>query len=168
MPQAMRDANDAVVKMVIQQSKYHIFFFGPTAPSRSDNGDSYTVVDPCGAESIVSLGKKPLCFRGSITVPGRRRPLRHLVSCSLELGDNTSDGKPLLVSDDSLFIWSSLVCHYGHAGIGAVDGLSVTAAETYSASSGVWVRRCRHHGKAERVTGLTAERIAGPLALPLR
>src|SRR5271157_2120602 len=56
---------------------------------------------------------KPLCFRGSIVVQGRKRPLRHLVSCSQELADTTSDGKLLLVSDDHLFIWSSLVCHYG-------------------------------------------------------
>ena len=42
------------------------------------NGDSFTVVDPYGEESIVSLGEKPLCFRGSIVVPGRKRPLRHL------------------------------------------------------------------------------------------
>ena len=77
------------------------------------NGDSFTVEDPYGEESIVSLGEKPLCFRGSITVSGRKRPLRHLVSCSQELADNTADGKLLLVSDDHLFIWSSLVCHYG-------------------------------------------------------
>jgi hypothetical protein len=77
------------------------------------NGDSFTVVDPYGEESFVSLGEKPLCFRGSIVVPGRKRPLRHLVSCSQELADNTADGKLLLVSDDPPFIWSSLVCHYG-------------------------------------------------------
>jgi hypothetical protein len=77
------------------------------------NGDSFTVVDPYGEESIVSLCEKPLCFRSSIVVPGRKRPLRHLVSCSQELADNTSDGKLLLVSGDQLFVWSSLVCHYG-------------------------------------------------------
>ncbi|HME32610.1 MAG TPA: hypothetical protein VKG65_07655 [Terriglobales bacterium] len=77
------------------------------------NGDPFTVIDPSGAESIASLGDKPLCFRGSITVARRKRPLRHLVSCSQELADTTSDGKLLLVSDDHLFIWSSLVCHYG-------------------------------------------------------
>jgi hypothetical protein len=77
------------------------------------NGDSFTVVDPYGEESIVSLGEKPLCFRGSIVVHGRKRPLRHLVSCSEVLADNTSDGKLLLVSDDHLFVWSSLVRHYG-------------------------------------------------------
>jgi hypothetical protein len=77
------------------------------------NGDSFTVMDPYGNESIVSLGEKSMCYRGSIIVSGRKRPLRHLVSCSQELADNTSDGKLLLVSDDRLFIWSSLVCHYG-------------------------------------------------------
>ena len=77
------------------------------------NGDSFTVMDPFGSESIVSLGERPVCFRGSIMVSGRKRPLRHLVSCSQELADNTADGKLLLVSDDQLFIWSSLVCRYG-------------------------------------------------------
>jgi len=77
------------------------------------NGDSFTVVDPYGEESIVSLGEKPLCFRGSIVAPGRKRPLRHLVSCSQELADMTSDGKLLLISDEQSFMWSSLVRHYG-------------------------------------------------------
>ena len=77
------------------------------------NGDSFTVEDPYGEESIVSLGEKPLCFRGSIVVHGRKRPLRHLVSCSQELADTTSDGRLLLISDDHFFIWSSLVRHYG-------------------------------------------------------
>jgi len=70
------------------------------------NGDSFTVVDPYGEESIVSLGEKPLCFRGSIVVQGRKRPLRHLVSCSQDLADTTSNGKLLLISDDHYFIWS--------------------------------------------------------------
>ena len=77
------------------------------------NGDAFTVIDPAGKETIVTLGEKPLCFRGSIMVPGRKRPLRHLVSCSQELADATADRKLLLVSDDETFIWSSLVRHYG-------------------------------------------------------
>lgn len=68
------------------------------------NGDSFSVMDPYGTESIVSLGEKPICFRGSISLSGRKRPLRHLVSCSRELADTTSDGNLLLVSDDHRFI----------------------------------------------------------------
>ena len=77
------------------------------------NGDPFTVIDPAGQETIVSLGERPLCFRGSIMIHGRKRPLRHLVSCSQELADASADGRLLLVSDDEMFIWSSLVCHYG-------------------------------------------------------
>lgn len=77
------------------------------------NGDLFTVVDPAGNEVVVSLGDRPLSFRGSIMISGRRRPLRHLVSCSQELADTQADGKLLLVSDDELFVWSSLVRHYG-------------------------------------------------------
>ena len=46
------------------------------------NGDRFTVIDPDGKEGVVSLGERPLCFRGSIMIAGRKRPLRHLVSCS--------------------------------------------------------------------------------------
>lgn len=77
------------------------------------NGDPFTVVEPSGKQAIVALGDNPLCFRGSIAVAGRKRPLRHLVSCSQELVDASADRKLLLVSDDDSFIWCSLVCHYG-------------------------------------------------------
>ncbi len=56
------------------------------------NGDLFTVIDTTLAESIVSLGDRPLLFRGSIVVAGRKRPLRHLVACSHELADPSSDG----------------------------------------------------------------------------
>jgi hypothetical protein len=77
------------------------------------NGDLFTVVDPTLVESIVSLGDKPLLFRGSIAIAGRKRPLRHLVACSQELAESNADGKLLLLSNEDRFIWSSLVSHYG-------------------------------------------------------
>jgi hypothetical protein len=77
------------------------------------NGDMFTVIDPAGAKGIVALGEKPLLFRGSIVVAGRKRPLRHLVACSQALADTSSDGKLLLMSSDTMFMWSSLVNHYG-------------------------------------------------------
>src|SRR6266567_6956337 len=77
------------------------------------NGDMFTVIDPTGMESVVRLGEKPLLFRGSIVLRERKRPLRHLVACSQELVDTSSDGKLLLTSSESTFIWSSLVSHYG-------------------------------------------------------
>jgi hypothetical protein len=77
------------------------------------NGDSFAAIDPSGFARIVTLGEKPLCFRGSITIAGRKRPLRHLVACSQEIADTTSNGKVILIGDNAAFIWSSLVRHYG-------------------------------------------------------
>jgi hypothetical protein len=77
------------------------------------NGDSFAAIDPSGIERVVSLGEKPLCFRGSIAIAGRKRPLRHLVACSQELADSSANGRLILISGDPTFIWSSLVRHYG-------------------------------------------------------
>ncbi len=121
------------------------------------NGDSFTVVDPYGAESIVSLGEKPLCFRGSIVVPGRKRPLRHLVSCSQELADTTSDGKLLLISDDHSFIWSSLVRHYGLPATpewGAWMIAQLQQQKRYSAASRLRILRSLDQAKRKELLAL--------------
>jgi hypothetical protein len=68
------------------------------------NGDLFTVIDPTLAETIVSLGDKPVLFRGSIAIAGLKRPLRHLVACSQKLAETNSDGKLLLLSNDDRFI----------------------------------------------------------------
>jgi len=65
------------------------------------NGDMFTVIDPTGPERLVALGEKPLLLRGSIVLRERKRPLRHLVACSQELTDTSSDGKLLLIRSES-------------------------------------------------------------------
>ncbi len=77
------------------------------------NGDMFTVTTPTGEELTACLGEKPLSFRGSVPVAGRKRPLRHLVSCSQELTEATSNSRLILIHDDPAFIWSSLVRRHG-------------------------------------------------------
>jgi hypothetical protein len=43
---------------------------------------------------MITLGKEAEVFRGSISVPGRRRPLRHLVALSEELSRTRAGGNP--------------------------------------------------------------------------
>ena len=134
------------------------------------NGDPFTVEDPHGAESVVSLGEKPLCFRGSIVVQGRKRPLRHFLSCSQELADSTSDGKLLLVSDDLLFIWSSLVSHYGLPATPVWGSWVIAQLEQQKriqplsgfGFGGVAVKATRKHLLALLSKGLRNRRIAFP------
>ncbi len=64
-----------------------------------------------GLESSVelSLGEKAPCFRGSISVPGLKRPVRHLVAVSAELagtrlGAATMSKRTILCDDDPVFV----------------------------------------------------------------
>ena len=75
--------------------------------------DAFTVIDPNGSERIVSLGKSPTCFRGAISIPGRQKPLKHLVALSQEMVGNSGQDRLLLIGDEPAFVWSSLVLHFG-------------------------------------------------------
>lgn len=72
-----------------------------------------------GIESInATLGDKPQCWRGSVSIPGRKRPLRHLVAISRELvltapgGDNGSR-RTILCADDPAFVLHRIAQRYG-------------------------------------------------------
>jgi hypothetical protein len=79
--------------------------------------DPFTVIDPDGSEKIVSLGESPTCFRGTIDISGRKRPLKHLVALSQEMIGTAGQERLLLVSDELAFVWSSLVLHFGLPGV---------------------------------------------------
>lgn len=66
----------------------------------------------------VSLGAEPQCFRGSVSVPGRKRPARHLVAVSAELaktkpGVDREGARTILCDDDPLFVLYRVACRYG-------------------------------------------------------
>lgn len=57
----------------------------------------------------LSLGEKAECFRGSMSVPGFKRPVRHLVAVSVELastrlGAATVSNHTILCDDDPVFV----------------------------------------------------------------
>jgi hypothetical protein len=72
-----------------------------------------------GLEDVnATLGEKPQCWRGSISIPGRTRPLRHLVAISRELaltapgGDNSSR-RTILIADGPGFVLFRIAQRYG-------------------------------------------------------
>ena len=75
--------------------------------------DPFTIIDPDGNERIVSLGESPTCFRGSIKISGRKRPLKHLVALSQEMIGTSNQDRLLLIDDEPTFVWSSIVLHFG-------------------------------------------------------
>src|SRR5216683_7065737 len=66
----------------------------------------------------VSLGPEAQCFRGSVAVPGRKRPVRHLVAVSAELaktkpGTDREGRRTILCDDDPMFVLYRVACRYG-------------------------------------------------------
>ena len=130
------------------------------------NGDSFTVVGPYGVESIVSLGEKPLfsrLHRGSRAETGTQTSCKLLAGTSgHHLRWKTAPGqrRPFF----HLVIAGTSIQPAGHAGMGAVDDLAITAAEAHPAASRVWILRCCPQGEAERITGSVAKGTAEPSA----
>src|ERR1700682_323320 len=72
-----------------------------------------------GRTSIpASLGPEAQCFRGSVMVPGRKRPVRHLVAVSAELaktkpGADREGARTILCDDDPVFVLYRVASRYG-------------------------------------------------------
>ncbi|MCZ2154476.1 MAG: hypothetical protein LC114_11350 [Bryobacterales bacterium] len=68
--------------------------------------------------SMVSLGKDAEVYRSSISVPGRRRPLRHLVALSDEMSRTRAGGdararRTIVIDDDPSFLLYRLGARFG-------------------------------------------------------
>ena len=64
------------------------------------------------------LGPEAQCFRGSVMVPGRKRPIRHLVAVSAELfktkpGVDREGGRTILCDADPVFLLYRIAYRYG-------------------------------------------------------
>jgi hypothetical protein len=68
----------------------------------------------------VCLERNAQCFKGSIQVPGRKKPLRHLIGMSEEFASgnmSSNTGKTLLAGSDHAFVWASIAQIYGIPGV---------------------------------------------------
>ena len=83
-------------------------------------GDRFMVEGP-GAQPIrVCLERNAQCFKGSVQISGRKKPLRHLVALSEELSSSNvsaSSGRTLLASSNNGFIWASIAHIHGIPGV---------------------------------------------------
>jgi hypothetical protein len=67
---------------------------------------------------MITLGKEAEVFRSSMSIPGRRRPLRHLVAISEELSKTRAGGNPtarrtILCDDDRAFLLYRIGVRFG-------------------------------------------------------
>lgn len=73
---------------------------------------------PGGTPLTASLGLESQCFRGSVAVPGKKRPARHLVAVSAELaktkpGADREGARTVLCGDNPVFVLYRVASRYG-------------------------------------------------------
>jgi hypothetical protein len=71
-----------------------------------------------GPTIVASLGSEAQCFRGSVMVSGKKRPVRHLVAVSSELaktkpGADRDGARTILCNDDPAFVLHRVASRYG-------------------------------------------------------
>ncbi len=82
--------------------------------------DRFMVEGP-GVQPIrVCLERNAQCFKGSVQLTGRKKPLRHLIGMSEELASGSMSskaGRTLLAGSDKRFVWASVAHICGIPGI---------------------------------------------------
>src|SRR6266849_10239590 len=81
-------------------------------------GAVFQIQLPGRASIPASFGLEAQCFRGSVMVPGRKRPARHLVAMSAELaktkpGADREGARTILCDDDPAFVLYRVASRYG-------------------------------------------------------
>jgi len=83
-------------------------------------GDRFMVEGPGVPPIRVCLERNAQCFKGSIQIAGRKKPLRHLIGLSEELmSPNTSanSARTLLAGKNRQFVWASIAHIFGIPGV---------------------------------------------------
>ncbi|HKV78799.1 MAG TPA: hypothetical protein VJP02_11685 [Candidatus Sulfotelmatobacter sp.] len=83
-------------------------------------GDRFMIEGPEIPPIRVCLERNPQCFKGSLQLPGRKKPLRHLIGMSEELisaNRSANTGRLLLAGSEKQFVWASVAEIYGIPGI---------------------------------------------------
>lgn len=82
--------------------------------------DHFLIEGPEVAPTPVCLERNAQCFKGSLQLPGRKKPLRHLVGLSEEFASgpmSVGSGRTLLAGTDRRFLWTSMAHLFGIPGV---------------------------------------------------
>jgi hypothetical protein len=82
------------------------------------DGQRFQIAVPDGSEFLGYLGEKPVTYRASLSIPGRKRPIRHVVAISQELfatslGADGEARRTILYDDSAGFVLHRLAVRFG-------------------------------------------------------
>ena len=74
---------------------------------------TFTLTFPDNTTKEVTLGEHASCYKGAVTLPGRKHPVRHLLAVSQELHTNGTAGRTLLLRYRRDEAWATLASFLG-------------------------------------------------------
>ena len=74
---------------------------------------TFNLAFPDGTTKDVTLGERASCYKGVVTLPDRKHPVRHLLALSQELHTNGSAGRTILLRYRREEAWATLVNFLG-------------------------------------------------------
>lgn len=74
---------------------------------------TFSLTFPDGETKEVTLGEHASCYKGAVTLPGRKHPVRHLLAVSQELHTNGTAGRTILLRYRRDEAWATLVSFLG-------------------------------------------------------
>jgi len=83
-------------------------------------GERFMVEGPGVPPIRACLERNAQCFKGSVQIQGRKKPLRHLIGLSEDFASSkmsASSGRTLLAGSGRQFIWSSMAHIHGIPGV---------------------------------------------------
>lgn len=72
---------------------------------------------PNGEMQEISLGEGAICYRGSLSIPGRKQAIRHSIGLSEELRGLKSLSRTLVLRPEPIEVWTALVHRFGLPGL---------------------------------------------------
>jgi hypothetical protein len=72
---------------------------------------------PSGEMQEISLGEGAICYRGSVSIPGRKQAIRHSIGLSEELRGLKSLSRTFVLRPEPTVVWTALVHRYGLPGL---------------------------------------------------
>jgi len=79
----------------------------------SSRSPAFSLTFPNGTVKNVSLGEHASCYKGAVTLPGRKHPVRRLLAVSQELQTNESAGRTIVLRYRRKEAWAALVSFLG-------------------------------------------------------
>ena len=108
-------------------------------------GERFMVEGPGVPPIRVCLERNPQCYKGSLQLAGRKKPLRHLIGVSEEFaasGTLSRTDRTLLADSGASFVWSSAGANSRHprnSRLGRVVSAATRKTQSGRSDAGAWM-----------------------------